>query len=80
MNVRREIVVDPGVRFPPGLGQQIGRVLLSVPGELPLGEVPLVVTAVPPPPPPEDGSWWSRAFGAIVDAGAGLVDALITSA
>jgi hypothetical protein len=44
-----------------------------------LGDVPLVVTDVPPPPPLEDdGSWWSRAFGAVVDAGSGLIDALLS--
>jgi hypothetical protein len=44
-----------------------------------LGEVPLVVTDVPPPPPLEDGgTWWSRAFGALADAAAGLMDALFS--
>jgi D-alanyl-D-alanine carboxypeptidase (penicillin-binding protein 5/6) len=76
IDVRREIVVGPSVRFPPGRGQQIGTVALSVPG-LVLGEVPLVVTDVAPPPPLEDGgSWWSRALGSIAHAGGALVDAL----
>ncbi|MGZ8604454.1 MAG: D-alanyl-D-alanine carboxypeptidase family protein [Actinomycetota bacterium] len=76
--VRRSVELHPGVRFPPARGQAIGRVVLSV-GELVLGEVPLVVTDVPPPPPlADDGSWWSRAFGAVVDAGSGLVDALLS--
>lgn len=77
--VLREIVVDPRVRYPPGRGQAIGTVVISQAGGPPLGEVPLLVTAVPPPPPlDDDGSWWSRALGAIVDAGAGLVDALLS--
>lgn len=77
--VRHEVVVDPGVRFPPARGQTIGRVVLSVADGLVLGTVPLVVTDVPPPPPLEDdGPWWSRAFGAVVDAGSGLIDALLS--
>jgi D-alanyl-D-alanine carboxypeptidase (penicillin-binding protein 5/6) len=77
--VRREIRLDPGVRFPPGRGQRVGALVLSVDGGPVLGEVPLVVTDVPPPPPLEDGgSWWGRAFGAVVDAGAGLFDALFS--
>jgi D-alanyl-D-alanine carboxypeptidase (penicillin-binding protein 5/6) len=78
-NVRRVVVVDPGVRYPPGRGQAIGRVVVSSPDGLVLGEVPLVVTDVPPPPPLEDGgTWWSRAFGALADAAAGLMDALFS--
>ncbi len=78
-DVRRQVLVDPGVRFPPARGQEIGRVVLSVAGGPMLGEVPLVVTAVSPPPPLEDeGPWWRRALGAVVDAGDGLVDALLS--
>jgi D-alanyl-D-alanine carboxypeptidase (penicillin-binding protein 5/6) len=77
--VAREIRLDPGVRFPPGRGQQVGVLVLSVDGGPVLGEVPLLVSDVPPPPPLEDGgSWWSRAFGAVVDAGAGLFEALFS--
>jgi D-alanyl-D-alanine carboxypeptidase (penicillin-binding protein 5/6) len=77
--VRREIRLDPGVRFPPGRGQQVGVVVFSVDGGAVLGEVPLVVSDVPPPPPLDDGgSWWSRAFGAVVDAGAGLFEAFLS--
>jgi serine-type D-Ala-D-Ala carboxypeptidase (penicillin-binding protein 5/6) len=74
--VRRRIEVDPAVRFPPGRGQAIGTVVLSVP-DLALGEVPLVVTNVPPPPTlQEGGSWWSRALGSVARAGSGLFGAL----
>ena len=74
--IRREIAVQPSVRFPPGRGQEIGTVELSVPG-LVVGEVPLVVTDVAPPPELEDGgSWWGRALGAVSHAGGALVDAL----
>ena len=74
-HIRREIVVDPSVRFPPGRDQQIGTVSLSVPG-LVLGEVPLMVTDVAPPPELEDASWWTRALGSVAHAGGALVDAL----
>jgi D-alanyl-D-alanine carboxypeptidase (penicillin-binding protein 5/6) len=78
-DVRRQIVVDPGVRFPPGRGQEIGRLVLSIAGGSTVGEVPLVVTDVSPPAPLEDeGSWWRRALGAAVDAGEGLIDALLS--
>ena len=74
--VRREVVVSPTVRFPPGRGQAIGSVVMSVPG-LTLGQVPLVVTDVEPPPPlADDGPWWARAAGTVVRAGGGLLDAL----
>lgn len=74
--VRRRIEVDPAVRFPPGRGQAIGTVVLSVP-DLELGEVPLVVTEVPPPPVlQQGGSWWSRALGSVARAGSGLFGAL----
>jgi D-alanyl-D-alanine carboxypeptidase (penicillin-binding protein 5/6) len=75
--VQRRVVVDPGVRFPPARGQTIGSVVLTTADGLTVGQVPLVVTAVSPPPPLEEGgSWWSRAFGAVLDAGRGLADAL----
>ena len=74
--VRRELSVSPTVRFPPGRGQQIGSVILSVPG-LTLGQVPLVVTDVEPPPPlQDDRPWWARAAGTVVDAGGALLEAL----
>jgi serine-type D-Ala-D-Ala carboxypeptidase (penicillin-binding protein 5/6) len=74
--VRRRIEVDPAVRFPPGRGQAIGTVVLSVP-DMELGEVPLVVTEVPPPPALQaGGSWWSRALGSMARAGSGLFGAL----
>ncbi len=73
--VRRTIdVLD--VAFPPARGEAIGTVTLSVPGRT-IGQVPLLVTDVPPPPPlADDGPWWGRAVGSVIDAGAGLLDAL----
>jgi D-alanyl-D-alanine carboxypeptidase (penicillin-binding protein 5/6) len=77
--IRRRVVVDPGVRYPPGLGQRVGSVVVTTSDGRVVGEVPLVVAGVPPPPPlADEGSWWSRAVGALVDAGAGLVDALLS--
>lgn len=77
--VERRIVVDPRVRYPPGRGQTIGTVAISLSGGRALGAVPLVVTDVPPPPPlDDDGPWWGRAVGAVVDAGVGLLDALFS--
>jgi hypothetical protein len=55
----------------------VGTVEVSIAGGVTLGEVPLVVVDVAPPPPLEGGgSWWSRAFDAVLDAGGGLVDAI----
>ncbi len=77
--VERRIVVDPRVRYPPGRGQTIGTVTISLSGGSALGAVPLVVTDVSPPPPLEDdGPWWRRSLGAVVDAGVGLLDALFS--
>lgn len=77
--VHRSIEVDPHVRFPPGRGQAIGSVVLSVPGSA-VGRVPLVVADVPAPPPPEEpGPWWRRAAGAVVEAGAALLRALLSA-
>ena len=75
-HVRREISVHPRTAFPPPRGAEIGTVTLSIPGRT-VGEVPLVVVDVPPPEPlADDDPWWGRAFGAVVDAGSGLLDAL----
>lgn len=76
---RREVVVDPGVRFPPGRGQTIGRVVVSLSDGRVVGTVPLLVTDVPPPRPlGDDRAWWWRAADAVVEAGTGLVDALLS--
>jgi D-alanyl-D-alanine carboxypeptidase (penicillin-binding protein 5/6) len=77
-DVRREVVVDPHIRFPPGRGQAIGAVVIAAGAGAPIGEVPIVVVDVPPPPPPDEGPWWRRAIGAVVDAGSGLLDALMS--
>jgi D-alanyl-D-alanine carboxypeptidase (penicillin-binding protein 5/6) len=75
--VRPQIELDPGVRFPPGRGDEIGVVALTAPG-FDLGTVPLVVVDVAPPPPlDDDRPWWTRAVGAVVRAGTALVQALI---
>ena len=77
--IRREVVVDPGVRFPPGRGQTIGRVVISVVGDRVIGSVPLVVSDVPPPPPlQDDRPWWRRGIETVVRAGVDLVDALLS--
>lgn len=77
--VRREVVVDASVRFPPARGQTIGRVVVSVAGDREIGSVPLVVVDVPPPPELEDDrSWWRRGIETIVQAGTDLVDALLS--
>jgi len=74
--IRRAILVDDGVRFPPARGQAVGTVTLSVPG-ITIGSVPLLVTDVEPPPPLEDaGPWWSRAVGTFARAGGSLIEAL----
>jgi D-alanyl-D-alanine carboxypeptidase (penicillin-binding protein 5/6) len=75
----REVVIDPHVRFPPGLGQSVGTVVVSRAEGPELGQVPVRATGVPPPPMLDDpGPWWRRALGAVVDAGAGLLDALFS--
>lgn len=78
--IRRRIVVDAGVRYPPGRGQAVGSVVITSEQGPSLGAVALVVVDVPPPPALRDeGSWWSRALGAVLEAGTGLFDALFTS-
>ncbi len=77
-STRRGIVVDPQVRFPPARGQTIGSLVISLAGGKTVGAVPVLVTDVPPPPSPPQGPWWRRAIGAVVDAGAGLLDALVS--
>lgn len=74
--VLRTLVVQERVAYPPAVGEQVGTVRVTA-GERLIGEVPLLVTGLPPPPPPSrDGPWWSRALGAVLDAGGGIVDAL----
>jgi D-alanyl-D-alanine carboxypeptidase (penicillin-binding protein 5/6) len=74
--IARTLVLEDRVAFPPARDEQIGTVRVTA-GERLVGEVPLLVTGLPPPPPPVDeGPWWARAFGAVLDAGSVLVDAL----
>jgi D-alanyl-D-alanine carboxypeptidase (penicillin-binding protein 5/6) len=76
--VLRSVEIDPGVRYPPPRGREIGAVVLSISGST-VGRVPLVVTDVPPPPPPQgSGPWWLRAASAVVEAGVGLLRALFS--
>jgi hypothetical protein len=58
------------------VGSRIGILRLSAGGGV-LGEVPAIVADVPPPPPPGSGPWWARAIGAVVDAGAALLNAVV---
>jgi D-alanyl-D-alanine carboxypeptidase (penicillin-binding protein 5/6) len=77
--IRRRVLVDPVVRYPPGRGQTIGRVIVSVESGREVGSVPLVVTDVPPPPPLlNDRPWWWRGAEAVVKAGTSLVEALLS--
>jgi len=74
--VQREVSVDPGVSFPPGVGETVGDLKVSVPG-LRVGTVPLVVVSVPgPPSPAEPGPWWHRATSSVVSALDGVLSAL----
>ena len=74
--VRRHVLLDGGVSFPPLPGEIIGTVVVSVP-EMRIGEVPLEVVEVPPPPPPAgDGPWWRRAGSSVLDAAGAVLDAL----
>ena len=73
--LRRRIVVDPGVRFPPLVGDRVGTLQIWA-GDLRLGNVPLLATRVPPPPPPDPGPWWRRGAGSVARAVAGILSAL----
>jgi len=74
--IGRKLVLEDHVAFPPARGEQIGTVRVTA-GERLVGEVPLLVAGLPPPlPPAEGGPWWSRAFGAVLEAGGAVADAL----
>ncbi len=64
---RLQIIVRPGVAYPPTPGERVAALKVTIPG-LTVGRVPLVVSSVPPPPPIEDAPWWERAAGAVADA------------
>ena len=74
--IQRTVVLDDHVAYPPALGSRIGVLRLSAGGRV-LGEVPARVADVPPPPPPGSGPWWARALGAVVDAGAAVLNAVV---
>jgi hypothetical protein len=61
------VTMFPDVAFPPAMGERVGYVKVSAP-DLPLGRVPLVVSALPGPPPAEPGPWWRRATSAVVQS------------
>jgi D-alanyl-D-alanine carboxypeptidase (penicillin-binding protein 5/6) len=73
--ISKEVEVDPGLKFPPTVGEQVARLAVSAEGTV-LGRVPLVVSTVPAPAQPPSGAWWSRATGATVRAVSGLLHAL----
>jgi serine-type D-Ala-D-Ala carboxypeptidase (penicillin-binding protein 5/6) len=74
--IDRAVMLDDHVPYPPAVGSRIGVLRLSAAGGV-LGEVPAIVANVPPPPPPGFGPWWARAVGAVVDAGAAVLDAVV---
>ena len=74
--IRRTVVLDGHVAYPPALGSRVGVLRLTA-GTSVLGEVPAIVADVPPPPPPGSGPWWARAVGAVVDAGAAVLNAVV---
>jgi serine-type D-Ala-D-Ala carboxypeptidase (penicillin-binding protein 5/6) len=74
--IRRAVVLDDHVAYPPAVDSRIGVLRLSAGGAV-LGEVPAVVADVPPPPPPGSGPWWGRAIGAVVDAGSAVLNAVV---
>jgi D-alanyl-D-alanine carboxypeptidase (penicillin-binding protein 5/6) len=74
--IQRTVVLDDHVAYPPALGSRIGVLRLSAGGPV-LGEVAARVADVPPPPPPGSGPWWARALGAVVDAGAAVLNAVV---
>ena len=63
--IQRVVTVLPDVAFPPAIGERVGYLKVSA-ANLPLGRVPLVVSALPSPPPAEPGPWWRRAGAAVV--------------
>jgi serine-type D-Ala-D-Ala carboxypeptidase (penicillin-binding protein 5/6) len=73
--VRRVVTTLPDVAFPPAMGDRVGYVKVSAPN-LPLGRVPLVVSALPDPPPAEPGPWWRRAASAVVQSVSGVLSSL----
>jgi len=71
----RRVVPEPGVPFPPAVGERVGALVVSTP-EGTLARVPVVVSSVPGPPPPGPGPWWRRAGEAVVHAVATLLAAV----
>jgi D-alanyl-D-alanine carboxypeptidase (penicillin-binding protein 5/6) len=75
--IERSLILEERVAFPPARGEEIGSVRVTA-GDRLVGEVPLLVRALPPPPDPsEEGPWWARAFGSVVRAGGAVLQALL---
>jgi D-alanyl-D-alanine carboxypeptidase (penicillin-binding protein 5/6) len=62
----QHILVDPRAAFPPTTDERVATLVLRS-GKDVLGQVPLIVPAVPPPPAAE-GPWWVRTAGAVAGA------------
>ena len=60
------VVVDPRAAFPPATDERVATLVLRAGTDV-LGQVPLIVPAVPPPPTTE-GPWWVRTAGAVAGA------------
>ena len=73
--VRRRVVAEPGVAFPPAVGERVGVLVVSTPNGT-LGRVPVVVGSVPGPPEPAPGPWWWRAGSTVAHAVASLLAAV----
>jgi D-alanyl-D-alanine carboxypeptidase (penicillin-binding protein 5/6) len=59
----QHVVVDPRAAFPPTTDERVATLVLRAGTDV-LGQVALIVPAVPPPPTAE-GPWWVRAAGAV---------------
>jgi D-alanyl-D-alanine carboxypeptidase (penicillin-binding protein 5/6) len=74
--LRRDLLLDPDVAFPPAVGETVGDLTVAA-ADLRVGSAPLVVVSVPAPlPPPEPGPWWRRAISSTVSAVEGVLNAL----
>jgi D-alanyl-D-alanine carboxypeptidase (penicillin-binding protein 5/6) len=73
--IQRVVTMLPDVAFPPAMAERVGYVRVSAPN-LPLGRVPLVVSALPSPPPAEPGPWWRRAASAVVQSVSSVLSSL----
>jgi D-alanyl-D-alanine carboxypeptidase (penicillin-binding protein 5/6) len=72
--VRRTVRVAQGTAFPPETGDRVATMIVSVPGAR-LGDVALIVAAVPAPAP-VSGPWWVRGLDALAGAAADAIGAV----